>query len=328
MSRILLLNGEAVHRLLDMTACIDAMAEAMLAVSNRTVAVPKRLIGALQDRSGLLAVMPGSSLAPPVFGAKVVSLLPGNPQHGRPAIQGFIALFDHATGAPVALVEGGAVTAIRTAAASGLATRLLAREDVRSHGILGTGVQAVAHIDAILAARPGIEETRVWGRDHAKASELAEQASRRFGRRVRAVREPWEASECDVVSTVTGASQPILHGKWLRPGAHVNLVGAHRADAREADTATITRSDVYVDSRDSALAEAGDLLIPAGEGAWSLDAMRGEIGEVVAGGLAGRAEADAITLYKSVGIFAQDLYAAWRVTCVARERGEGALVEW
>lgn len=326
--RILLIDGAACRRMLSVTECIDVMAEAMAALSNQQILLPLRQISPLADAAGLLVVMPGSTASPPVFGVKVLSLMPGNPHRGRAAIQGFIALFDHATGAPIAMVDGAAVTASRTAAASGLATRVLARVDARSHGIIGSGVQADTHVDAILAARPDIEETLIWGRDPARAIDLAAAAAVRTGRVVRAVVRAEDAAACDVVSTVTAAAEPVLRGHWLRPGAHVNLVGSHSPRAREADTDTIVRAELFVDSRDSALAEAGDVLIPIAEGAVTADHIRAEIGAVVTGQSKGRSDRDAITAYKSLGVFAQDLFAAWRIVENARNDREGIMADW
>jgi ornithine cyclodeaminase/alanine dehydrogenase-like protein (mu-crystallin family) len=319
-----IINRQEVERLLPMAACIDVMADAMRAASSGAVRMPLRLFAPLADDSGSLGVMPGSTLEPPFFGAKVISLRFGNPARGLPAVQGYVSLFDHDTGRPVALVEGASITAIRTAAASGLATRELARKDARSHGIFGTGVQAVTHIDAVSCVRE-VLEVIVWGRDAGKARRFAEQESKRTKLDVRATDDPVEAAGCDVVSTVTAATEPLLRGEWLRPGTHVNLVGVHTPQAREADTRVILRSRVYVDLMDSAMNEAGDLLIPLAEGAIDERHIRGEIGQVLAGDVPGRTGDADITLYKSLGIVAQDLFAAAHV--YARAVAEGAGVE-
>jgi ornithine cyclodeaminase len=325
MNKLLILNAEEVKELLPMGACVDCLQEAMLAASTGKVANPPRLITPLIDNTGFFALMPGSSLEPPVYGAKVVSLHPDNPAAGRPAIQGFVTLFDHRTGAPLVIMEGAEVTAIRTAAASGLATRWLAHKDAKTHGILGTGVQAVTHVDAIDAVRD-IEEVVIWGRDAGKAQLLAEAEAQRTGKRVHATASIEEAAACDIVSTVTASPDPILKGRFLRPGAHVNLVGAHSPTTREADTDLIQRGRIFVDLMESAKNEAGDLLIPAGEGAFDMEDIRGEIGEVIAGTLEGRTDGREITVYKSLGITAQDLYAAELVMRTALERGIGTTV--
>jgi ornithine cyclodeaminase/alanine dehydrogenase-like protein (mu-crystallin family) len=311
---------------LPMAACIDVLADAMRAASGGAVSMPLRMFTPLADDSGSFGLMPGSTLDPPFFGAKVISLLPGNPARGLPMVQGYVSLFDHGTGRPVALIEGASVTAIRTAAASGLATRELARANARTHGLFGTGVQAVTHIDAVACARD-IREVVVWGRDAEKTRRFAKEQSARVRADVRATDDPAEAAGCDVVSMVTAATQPVLKGEWLKPGCHVNLVGVHTPTAREADTAAITRSRVYVDLMESALNEAGDLLVPIGEGAIDERHILGEIGQVLAGAVPGRTDESDITLYKSLGIVAQDLFAAAHIYARAADEGAGVEVD-
>ena len=321
-----IINRQEVERLLPMAACIDVMADAMRAASSGAVSMPLRLFTPLADGSGTFGLMPGSTLDPPFFGAKVISLLPGNPSKGLPTVQGYVSLFDHETGRPVALIEGASVTAIRTAAASGLATRELARQDARTHGIFGTGVQAVTHIDAVACAR-GIEAILVWGRDPDKTRDFARRQSERMQVDVAATEDPAEAAGCDVVSTVTASSEPILRGDWLQPGCHLNLVGVHTPQAREADTRAIERSRVYVDLMESAMNEAGDILIPIGEGAIDRTHILGEIGQVLAGDVPGRTGDTEITLYKSLGIVAQDLFAAAHIYARALEDDAGVEVD-
>jgi ornithine cyclodeaminase/alanine dehydrogenase-like protein (mu-crystallin family) len=321
-----IINRQEVERLLPMAACIDVLADAMRAASGGAVSMPLRMFTPLADDSGSFGLMPGSTLDPPFFGAKVISLLPGNPARGLPMVQGYVSLFDHGTGRPVALIEGASVTAIRTAAASGLATRELARANARTHGLFGTGVQAVTHIDAVACARD-IREVVVWGRDAEKTRRFAKEQSARVRADVRATDDPAEAAGCDVVSMVTAATQPVLKGEWLKPGCHVNLVGVHTPTAREADTAAITRSRVYVDLMESALNEAGDLLVPIGEGAIDERHILGEIGQVLAGAVPGRTDESDITLYKSLGIVAQDLFAAAHIYARAADEGAGVEVD-
>ncbi len=323
---MIVLSARDVDRLLTMSQCIDAMDAAHRAVAEGAVAVPLRTVMATPGNGGHFLVMPGASEDPCTYGAKLISLHPGNPRAGRPAIQGFVVLFDHETGEPLALIEGARLTAIRTAAVSGLATRALARPDARSHGLFGTGVQAHTHLSAIKAARPGIREVFVWGRSEDKARAFAAACDGHEGMMVRAVTDPAQAARADVVSAVTAAASPVLEGAWLRPGAHVNLVGAHRPDTREADTQALARARVYVDVLASARAEAGDLLIPIGEGAFGWDHVIGEIGDVLVGRSPGRSGDEQITLYKSLGMVAQDLFAGWATYRAAREAGAGTRV--
>ena len=319
-----IINRQEVERLLPMAACIDVMADAMRAASSGAVSMPLRLFTPLADGSGSFGLMPGSTLDPPYFGAKVISLRFDNPSKGLPTVQGYVSLFDHHTGRPLALIEGSSVTAIRTAAASGLATRELARQDACSHGIFGTGVQAVTHIDAVNCARD-IRAIVVWGRDPDKTREFARQQSERVQVDVTATEVPAEAAACDVVSTVTASSEPVLRGDWLRPGCHLNLVGVHTPQAREVDTCAVERSRVYVDLMESALNEAGDILVPINDGAIDRTHILGEIGQVLAGEVPGRTADTDITLYKSLGIAAQDLFAAARI--YARALADDAGVE-
>jgi len=307
---MLVIDADRVRELLTMPACIAAVDRAMRAASRGDIDAPPRLwmpIAGSDD--ALFGLMPGSTTDLDVYGAKILSLHPANAAAGRPTIQGFVALFDRESGTPRALVDGASLTAIRTAAASGVATRALARGDARSHGILGTGVQALTHIDAITAVRP-IERVVIWGRNADTAKRIARSRSEQTDLEVVAADDPREAAACDVVSTVTAAREPVLQGRWLRPGTHVNLVGAHEADAREADSDLIASSRVYVDLLESAMNEAGDLLIPVAEGRISAEHIVGEIGALLDDRIEGRRNDDETTVYKSLGIVAQDLFAA------------------
>lgn len=322
------IDGRLVRRLLTLDSCIQAMADAMAALSSGTLEIPLRQVLPFQDGSGQMLVMPGVATELSLFGAKLLGMLPGNPGRGRPAFQGVIVLLDQDTGVVRSIVDAASVTALRTAAVSGLATRLLGRPDARSHGVLGTGVQAAAHIEAIIAVRPALEETLVWGRDPVKAARLASEAAARTGRNIRAVKERAEAAVCDIVTTVTGAAEPILDGAMLRAGCHLNVVGSHSPAMREVDTEAVRRAEVFVDTRAGALSEAGDLIVPIAEGAIAREHILAEIGEVVLGRHAGRSGPAAITLYKSLGTFAQDLFAAALVTGLAERNGEGGVADW
>lgn len=322
---MLIINAAEVRHLLPMEECIDAVETAMIAASSGEVVMPPRLFSPLFDNSGFLGLMPGSASHPAVYGAKLVSLHPANPAKGLPAIQGFVVLFDHATGTPVALIEGAEVTAMRTAAASGLATKLLSRPEARSHGIMGAGVQAITHIDAVNAVRP-IDKIVIWGRSLEKAEALAAAETKRTGRAVRASADPRDIAACDIISCVTGSATPILKGEWLAPGAHVNLVGSHTPNAREADSMLMKSAAIYVDLMAAALKEAGDILIPIGEGLFTQDHIIGEIGMLAMKKIPGRTTSDQITVYKSLGIVAQDLYAASLVYRKARQRNAGVEV--
>ena len=304
-----MIDAAGVRKSLTMAQCIDAMETAMRAVSEKSAAIPPRTIMPLVDGSGFFGVMPGSMADPLVFGAKVVSVHPANAGTARPTIQGFVVLFDHRTGEPAVMVDGAEITAIRTAAASALSTRLLAREDASSLGIFGTGVQAARHLDAICTVRP-IANVRIWARTVERAQAFVAEHQGRSGARLAAVEDPREAAACDVICTVTASPAPVLQGAWVSPGSHVNLVGAYNAQTREADTDLVRRARIYVDSAESAFNEAGDILIPIEEGAITPDHVVGEIGKVLLGLVPARASASDITIYKSLGLVAQDLVAA------------------
>lgn len=305
-----ILTGEAIRNCVSMEACIDLMSETMRAVSRKEVSIPPRAVIALGDSGNLFLDMPGATARPAAFGSKLLGYFPGNTT--RPMIQGVIILFDAATGAPAAIADAVSVTALRTAAASGLATRLLARKDATTLAILGTGVQAEYHLRAMRAVRP-ITRVLVWGRSREKAEAFAgrHRAGAGAGADVTAAADAKTAVEqADIVCTVTASSLPVLEGRWLKPGAHLNLVGAFTPATREADTEAIRRSRIFVEIREFALREAGELVIPIGEGVITADHVAGEIGEVVAGTVAGRTRPDEITAYKSLGNVAQDLATA------------------
>lgn len=321
------INAQEVRRLLPMADCIDAMESAMLAASTGRVFIPPRMVMPLIDNTGFLGLMPGSAANPEVYGAKIMGMHPANPARGLPLIQGFVVLFDHETGTPAVLMEGAEITAIRTAAASGLATRVLAREHASTCGIFGTGVQAATHISAMASVRP-VKKFIIWGRDPAKARVLIESVQGNYDAEFETTTSPEEAAGCDIVCTVTASPEPVVNGDWLIPGAHLNVVGSHAPAVREADTATIKRSAVYVDLMESARNEAGDILIPIQEGAIDWDHVRGEIGAVLAGNIKGRSSPEEITLYKSQGITAQDLYAADLVYRRALKSGAGVEVDF
>jgi ornithine cyclodeaminase len=324
---LLVIRAAEIRELLPMTECIKVMDRAMRAFSSGTVSAPSRIITALGGDSGYFILMPGEMQSPPIYGAKIVGLHPGNPAQGRPAVQGFVTLFDRNSGAPIALVDGAEITTIRTAAASALATRELARQDASSHGIFGAGVQAASHLDSVCAIRD-IQHVCIWARDHEKARQFAQQHTERTGIMVSAVKDPAEAAACDIVSLTTNSPEPVLRGAWLQAGAHLNLIGAHEPQDREADSDAVAKSGVYVDSRRGALKEAGDILIPISEGRIRQKHIIGEIGEVLLGNASGRQDGNQITLYKSLGLVAQDLFAAEYVLNNARKTGKGQVVEF
>ena len=307
MSGLPYIDAPTVRRVLRMDACIDLMADTQTAISRGEITLPLRSFIPVADGKGTMGLMPGE--IPAGFGAKLISLYPDNPGRGLPAIQGCIVLFDRASGTPAALVDGASVTAIRTAAASGAATRALAREDASVLAILGYGVQAGTHLEAMRCVRP-IREVRVWGPSVDKARSFARQHDAE-GSAVAAVQTAREAiAGADIVCAVSGATEPIIEGRWLAPGCHLNLVGAHTPATREADGETMRRARVFTEITSAATQESGDILLAIGEGLMSADDIRGEIGEVFDGRTEGRRNDEEITAYVSLGNPAQDLAAA------------------
>jgi len=314
-----------VERLLPMSDCVDLMSEALATLARGDAVLPLRTMTWLPDRSGMIGLMPGYLGAPARFGLKIVSIFPGNHGTGYDSHQGAVLLFDPRVGSPLAVIDASSITAIRTAAVSGVATRVLSRPDAGDLAILGSGVQAVTHLEAMQVVR-GVRRVRVWSRDAAHARRFAERESERQSVEIEVMPTPHETVEgADLICTTTAARDPILEGGWIAPGAHINAVGACFATARELDTAAMLRSRLYVDRRESALAESGDILIPIGEGAFGEDHIVGELGDVLIRRTPGRTGAREVTLFKSLGIAIEDLASAQHVLEQAEAQGVGVV---
>ncbi len=300
-------DSEAIERLLDAAGCIASVGEAMAAFSASRAAQPLREIVEVAPAK-LFAVMPGMLVDPEGFGAKVITAY-GDPERpGRSKHRGLVLLFDRGSGEVVAVGEAGAITELRTAAATAVATGALARSDARTLGIFGTGMLARTHLKALPAVR-SLERVTIWGRDHAAARALAAWAADETGLTVVATEDPREAAQCDILCTVTGSQVPILLGEWVRPGTHINIVGSSHAGPVEVDTTLVARSRYVADSRRSALAAAAEFLQAKAAGLIGDEHIVGEIGEVLNGSVIGRPDDAAITLYKSLGHIVQDLAA-------------------
>jgi ornithine cyclodeaminase len=309
-----------------MPECVDLMAEALRRLALGDAAQPLRSVVRLPGRTALLATMPAYLGSPATVGVKVITVVPGN--HGTPldSHQGAVLLFDVESGSLIAAVDATSITGIRTAAVSGAATRVLARAGAATLAILGSGVQASAHLAAMRAIRP-IESVRVWSRDRARAGAFAAREQARHGIPIEAPSTALEAVRgAAIVCVATSAAAPVLLGEWLEPGMHVNAVGACVPDSRELDTAAVARARLFVDRRESALSEAGDILIPIREGAIGPDHIVAEIGEVFADRAVGRRSEKEITVFKSLGLAVEDLAAARRVYEAAVRAGVGATV--
>jgi alanine dehydrogenase len=327
---VLLLSRREVEELLDVDQLIDALAGAMADLSAGRASVPERIGALVSERNGLLAAMPGYTPSAGALASKLVTLFPGNAGTELPTHQAVIAVFDPDDGRPTALLDGTAITAIRTGAGSALATRLLAREDAATIAILGTGVQAGSHARAVSRVR-AFRELRVAGRDRAKAEALAAELQGELDLTVRGATSWQEACDgADVVCATTHALEPVVRRDWLAPGAHVTSVG-YNPRGREIDDATVTDALVVVESRAAALAPvpagSNDLLEPIERGLIGADHVHAEIGELIEGRRAGRTSPEQVTLYKSVGVAVQDGVAATLVLSAARERGAGREVD-
>lgn len=308
-----ILTQQDVVRLLPMHECIEVMDAAFRTMAKDEVVLPLRSKLWLPDRSGLLGLMPAYLGSPETIGLKVLTVFPKNHGTEYDSHQGVVMLFEVGHGCPVAILDASSITAIRTAAVSGLATRALARADAGDLAILGSGVQARSHLEAMKAVRP-LHRVRVWSRTPAHGEQFARIESERLGLRIEAVPSARDAVVgADLVCTTTAATEPVLRGEWLEPGTHVNAAGACFATARELDAAAVARARLIVDRLESAMNEAGDFLLARKEGAVTDDHIAGELGQVLTGAIPGRRSEEEITLFESLGVAIEDLAAAHHV---------------
>ena len=315
---MLLVTAAEIETLFPMDRAIAAARSAMRQVSSGDTLLPLRQFLAIPDAPGKMAVMPGYIAHPPRFGLKTVSKFT-NAAHSH---VGTVQLYDATNGQLLAIIEGGTLTAIRTAAASALATDLLARPDSHHLAILGTGEQARRHIEAMAAVRP-ISQIRIWGRNARNAEALAATLRNADMPAIVAATVAEAVADADIICTTTAAATPILHGQHVRPGTHVNLVGSAIPTTAEADTALVAMSQFYGDYRAATLAQAGEFRNAIAAGLITADHLIGEIGELILGRIPGRQDDTAITLYKSLGVTAQDLTAADAILEAARAHGMG-----
>jgi ornithine cyclodeaminase/alanine dehydrogenase-like protein (mu-crystallin family) len=304
------IDREEVARRLTYDVCIRIVRNAMIAFSRGETRQLLRSIIPLAD-GRLFGVMPGAMGASAPFGAKLISVFPENFALGKQSHQGLVILFEPETGAPVCVVHAGEITAIRTAAASAVATDALARKDSRHLTILGYGEQAATHARAISKVRK-LESITIWGRSPGRARAFAERTQKELAVAVRIAATAEEAvAEADMVCTVTSAVEPIVKGAWVRNGTHLNLVGSGHAGAAEVDNDLVVRSRFIADSREGVLAQGAEFLRAKAAGLIGDDHIVAEIGQVLAGKIEGRRSAEEITVYKSLGHVVQDLATAW-----------------
>jgi len=327
MTRVLVLSHTDVEQLLPVSECIPVMADALSALCRGEATNPLRSLFSPPGASGFLGLMPAyRSGAGAHLGLKEVCVFPGNPARGLDTHLGAVLLHDGETGELRAVVNASAVTAIRTAAVSAVATRLLAREDAATLAIIGAGTQAGAHLDAIPSVR-AITRIRIVSRSRKKAEDLA--AKKQRSMRIEVMDSVEEAVRgSDIIVTATSSRQPVLERSWISAGTHINAVGSSIAAAREIDSATMADAAIFVDRRESTLNESGDFLLALKEGAVTADSIRAEIGELLTGERKGRRSRSEITLFKSLGLAIEDLAAAQYLFEKAQSQGSGTWVEF
>ena len=322
--KILVLPARDVHELLGYRECADVMRQALTDLARGQIQQPLRTVVRPRDAAGFMGLMPAYS--PDGYGLKAICVTPGNPAIGKDAHQGGVMLFAADTGEPLALVNASAITEIRTAAVSAVATGLLARASAAELAIIGTGVQGRAHAHALAATRP-LTGIRMAGRDVARARKVAAELAEALGLPVTAAGSVPEAVDgAGIVVTATSSAQAVLRREWLAAGSHVNAVGACLPHAREIDTATMAEAAVFADSRESVRSESGDYLLAAQEGADN--PVRAELGELLTGTASGRADDGEITVFESLGLAAEDLAAASYLYREATRIGAGTSADF
>lgn len=302
--KLLVLNHHDVTSMLTMRECIGVMEEALADLARGKVANPLRSLMRVEGAPGFLGLMPAYRGD---FGLKEVCVFPGNPAKGLDTHLGLVILHDGETGAPKAIMDASAITAIRTAAVSAVATKLLAREDSRVLAIIGSGVQGQSHLEAIPLVRE-IREIRIFSRTRQQNANSVEEAVR----------------GADIIVTATSAREPILKREWISPGSHINAVGSSVKSTRELDSDTVKAASLFVDRRESTLNESGDYLM-SGVGPGHI---RAEIGEILIGKAKGRVSKEELTLFKSLGLAVEDLASAQHLFAKAERDGSGTWVEF
>ncbi len=323
-----ILNAEEIRQALPMAEAVAAMKRAFGLLSAGAVSMPMRTRVEVPDQEAASLFMPAYGGAEAGLAVKVVSVFPHNPERGRPTIHAVVIVLDPESGAPTALLEGAALTAIRTGAASGAATDLLARKDARTVAVFGSGAQARTQLEAVCTVRK-IRTAWVCGIDPSGLDAFAREMAGRgpCPADLRIAATPEEAlAEADIVCTATTSSTPVFDGRSVRPGTHINAIGSYTPQMQEIDGDLVARSLVVVDSRQAALVESGDLILPIRQGRLREDMIHAELGEIVNGVRPGRSSEDQITFFKSVGIAVQDVVAANVALRRAEELGLGTFL--
>ena len=312
-----------------MAECIELMSDALGALARGEVYQPLRTIIRPPEARGLLGLMPAYRHGEyGAFGMKAICVFPGNPSLGKDAHQGMVILFSQETGEPQALMNASQITATRTAAVSAVATRLLARPHAGNLGIIGAGVQARTHLEALSLVR-SIKRARVACRTRDHAMQLVRELQDKFEFPIEAVNSNEEAVRgADLIVTATSAHEPVLERQWIADGAHINAIGTHSPQSREIDSATMAAARIFADRRESVLNEAGDYLLAAQEGAVGPESIVAEIGELVINAKQGRTADSEVTLFKSLGLAIEDVVCAEYLLRKAKAENVGSWVEF
>ena len=308
MSDFAVYGGSQVRQWLDFPGCIQAVRQAMAALSQDQRAQPLRQITSVRE-GRMFALMPGLSTGEPGFGAKLISVFRDPAKGGRSAHRGIVTLFEEETGAVVCVADAHEITRIRTACATAVATDALARVDAKTLAIFGCGTQAESHLQALPLVRK-FERILVWGRSAEIAKAFAARMAAETGLDISAATDAEAAAQCDVICTVTGSPEPVLLREWIKPGTHINAVGSSHLGPMEIDPLLVAASAYFVEYRPSALAAAAEFIRAKELGLVDDSHIQAEIGEVLNGSSAGRSDPAQITLYKSLGHIVQDLAAA------------------
>jgi alanine dehydrogenase len=322
-----ILSRTDVRQALSMSAAIEAVEAAFVQLSAGKSEMPVRASLPVDRRDGVTLFMPAYLTDDDRMAVKIVSVFNQNPERGLPLIHALVVVVDATTGAPAAVMEGGYLTALRTGAASGAATDLLAREDAHTAAIFGAGAQGRTQLEAVCAVRP-IDRAWVYDLQPDQARAYAGEMAAQLGIVVEVAETPAEAlAEADVVCTATTSSTPVFDDADVRPGTHINAVGAYTPEMQEIPPETVLRAKVVIDELESSLAEAGDLIIPIEEGLMTEEQIHAELGQIAAGEKVGRTSGEEVTLFKSVGVAVQDAAVAGAILTEARRLDLGTEVE-
>jgi ornithine cyclodeaminase/alanine dehydrogenase-like protein (mu-crystallin family) len=327
--KTMFIGSEEVSNLLSMSDCIVAMREVFTMLAKGEAVLPPRSRFPNPNGKGIISMMPGYLGYANVFGLKAISVFPGNEGTPFGSHQGAVLLFDNDHGSLLCIADASAITRIRTAAASGVATDLLANKEPKTLAVLGSGTQASSHIDAMLNVRKSIDRVVVWSRTRSHAEKFARLESDRLGRKIVVVDDPKTATVgADIICTTTGSTSPIIKGEWLSPGTHINAVGASVPPHRELDSVAIKMCRFFADRREAVLTQSDDLLVPIKEGVITKDHLIAEIGELLLGKASGRLTPQDITVFKSLGMAVEDLASAYFVYEKARKNELGEFREF